>query len=238
MDKSYIFTGEELGLLLSAVGVTNFIGFKLPDASFENRGEVGKVLFKLSSEGILIPTDSSLEMNSEVRNLLTVIKDSKEMLLLSGKDESIPQRCIYMEQETGNTTVVSPTGASNNMFKLAPVAIHNLADYLIESGFCMQDSFLDGSDTGVEGNPDNQEAHLQDILPGEPEILAEQSLTLIDTKSNRPLRIVYLIKGTLRDSIVYKEYSEGNNPEETDTTNHTVILYSRENLKQAIHRLT
>jgi len=129
IEKLFYFQKLELKLLLLLKGTTSLYGFSLEEAKEIGQQEVNRCIFELSKKKYLSVQGNQLVIADEIDELVSGLITAKKVLIVSSKDESVPESCIYL----GKRAVISH--AVGKHIRMEYVEIDDVYDKLIASGF-------------------------------------------------------------------------------------------------------
>lgn len=145
--ETYIFTKDQLRVLLSGCGYKQIIGINPGQQKLTNQ-EVINEINELVKMGILISDGEKFIMNDNVNNIIKQIGTANQYIAIHSRNSLLPDLCCY----SGSKLLISSFDECNsNIIKFSQLDVNELADKLLsegyfpsinESDFCIDDDEL------------------------------------------------------------------------------------------------
>ena len=126
-DKSFLFSRDELAMLLSKFGIKYFYGFDL-SADYESPRKYIVLMNRLIKAGFLSIGEKNLKFSSELSEVLMCIADCSYVLVFYPSAIYDGVKCCYI---SGNKTVLSQVyDGTNEKIKLTLADTDEIYDYI------------------------------------------------------------------------------------------------------------
>lgn len=94
MDDIYVFSDEQLKVLLSGCGFSRISGIKLYSSEIDDNATI-RTLNKLVLAGILFPTDGKFVLRDDIKSIITVLGNAENYDVIHSKFSILPDLCCY-----------------------------------------------------------------------------------------------------------------------------------------------
>ena len=130
----------EFKILLAMKGVNELYGFFMKEQENTDRFQVNKRLFEMAKKEIVFADDNKFLMNQDIEVMLNQIIDAEKMVIFSEKSAERPESCIYVGKEA---VCIQLCGQNDDIVRLERVALSDLPEKIVESGFCVEQLLAD-----------------------------------------------------------------------------------------------
>lgn len=138
-DKNYIFTKEQLLVLLVCSGAKSVKGFNFDD-NLPDKQTVLQILSELSEKNYICSDGENFSLTGEVADIIEYIAFVQKFFIVRCRNVSVPDLLCYGKEK--GFVVVEPFGNSENKFRISLHNAESLFSKFLDEGFIEQ--FSDG----------------------------------------------------------------------------------------------
>ncbi len=222
MERLFRVDEAELTILLVGRGMKKYVGFPLDQAErLKENGALGESLFHLVKDELLCANEDGLQLDESLKLCLDDIAQAKFVMFISGKDDTVPERCVYIHPDNGYVTQVMLVSQRGRMYRIGRFLRSELEQLLQDAGF-----FVESTTT-----ENREESELTDFPKvfgiSTDELIKEerihQFIIIYDCRTADPDKYIMLVSEELNDYIVSESRYERN-----------IFVYEKDRLKEIV----
>lgn len=136
-EKSVNLTVIEFLILMSLKKVPSVCSLFAEDEKDYTQRDVNEALFRMGRKGIVEKSDNGVRIKNSVSSLLDEIIESDRIIMISVKDDSIPEQCVYIGK---NIVLLRFDGNESRRIHIRRMEKNEVVTDVMDCGFMMNNN--------------------------------------------------------------------------------------------------